>query len=84
MRTGDIKVSRKGRTVVIAIRVWAKRLRKNDIQIHVSSHNKYIKHVTISGKRSSKRYNRILYRNLKNLLVEHKKWPLEKDKLLQQ
>jgi len=35
IRAGDVRVSKKGKTIIVAFGVWAKK-KRNDIEIHIT------------------------------------------------
>lgn len=77
IRAGDVRIPKKGKTVIVAFGVWAKK-KRNDIEIHITCDKRNLKHLTISNNpKSGRRYHRVLFRDLKKLLSTNKRWPFK-------
>lgn len=73
MSPGDVRTfKRGGKSLVLAVGVWAAKPRST-IHIHVTGGKKF--HITVTDKKNSERYHRVLFRNLRRLLVSEGRWP---------
>ncbi len=71
MRPGQVRVFKKGNSVVLAIGVWAKRRGK---QLHIDITGPSNFHTTITNDKNSDRYHRTLFRDLRRVLIRHDCW----------
>ena len=71
MRPGQVRVFKKGNSVVLAIGVWAKRRGK---QLHIDITGTKNLHTTITNDENSDRYHRTLFRDLRRVLIAHNCW----------
>lgn len=74
LNPGDVRLFDKGKRIAIAVGlgVWAER-RGNWIDIHLTGTDKF--HTTVTNQPESERYHRTLFRNLRQLLLDHGRWP---------
>lgn len=76
MNPGDVKIFKGKKAIVAAFGLWAEKNETGYIHIHMTGDNKNFKHITVCNNPDSKmRYNRVLFRDLKRLLIAHDKWP---------
>lgn len=76
MKPGEVRAYKGERAVVAAFGIWASRGRAGWLNIHMTGDNRNFKHITVTNNpRSSTMYNKALYRDLRQLLVAHNKWP---------
>jgi hypothetical protein len=76
MSPGDIKTSKQGegKTVVLAIGIWAKRHKDGSIHIHMSGPDDSITTVTNNPK-SKLRHHPNLFQKLRSTLIDQGCWP---------
>jgi hypothetical protein len=76
MKPGDVHLFRGNKAIVIAFGIWAARGKDGWVHIHMTGDNKNFKHITVVNNPDSKtRYNRVLFRDLRRLLIAQGKWP---------
>jgi hypothetical protein len=75
MEPGNVRPFKGDKAIVAAFGMWAEKNDSGNIEIHMTGDNENFKHITVSGNPSSERYHRVLYRDLRNLLVAYNKWP---------
>ena len=64
------------KAIVAAFGVWAEKNDSGWIHIHLTGDNEHFHHVTVCNNPNSQmRYNRALFRELRNLLIAYDKWP---------
>ena len=64
------------KALVAAFGVWAEKNGAGQIHIHLTGDNKKFHHVTVCNNPGSRlRYNRVLFRELRKLLIAYDKWP---------
>jgi hypothetical protein len=73
MKPGDIRTfkSGNGNAIALAVGIWAKR-RGKQLHIHITGTRNF--HTTVTNDPESERYHRILFRNLRRLLMENRCW----------
>ncbi len=75
MKPGDVQLYGGDRAIVAAFGLWVARGKDGWLHIHMTGDNRYFKHVTVVNNPSSKtRYNRVLFRDLRRLLVANGRW----------
>ena len=76
MNPGDVRTFKKGKqlALVVALGVWAERSGEGR-PIHIHLTGPYPFHTTVTNQKGSVRYHRTLFRNLKQVLVAHSRWP---------
>ncbi len=77
LRPGSVHVYKPGRAIVLGVGLWVKKNAAGQIQIHVTGGDRF--HVTVTNDGDSARYHRVLFRNLRRRLIEHKAWPYGKE-----
>lgn len=78
MNPGDARPFRGDKAIVAAFGIWAEKKKSGSIHIHLTGDKKNFKHVTVcDNPRSKLRYNKVLFRDLRKLLIAYKKWPYE-------
>ena len=76
MKPGEVRLFKGKKSIVAAFGIWAQKNKSGDIHIHMTGDNVNFKHITVCNNPSSaKRYNRVLYRDLRKLLIACDKWP---------
>jgi len=76
MQPGDIRTFRGKKAIVAAFGLWAAKDSSGNIHIHMTGDNKNFKHITVCNNQKSKlRYNKVLFRDLRNLLIAYEMWP---------
>lgn len=78
MNPGHTRTFKKGtgKAVVLAVGLWAERKTpKGSIHIHIAGTGKG--HTTVTDSPNSVRHHRTLYRNLRQVLVDHGCWPYD-------
>ena len=76
MKPGDVKAFKGKKAIVGAFGIWAEKNSSGFIHIHMTGDNKNFKHITVcNNPNSKKRYNEVLFRDLRKLLIAYKKWP---------
>lgn len=79
MRPGDVDPFQGDKAIVAAFGIWAEK-KSGWIHIHMTGDNINFKHVTVVNNPNSKtRYNRVLFRDLRKLLLAQNKWPFGVD-----
>lgn len=79
MEPGDVRAFEGEKAIVAAFGVWAKR-QGQWIHIHMTGDNKNFHHITVVNNPGSRlRYNRVLFRDLRRLLIAYDKWPFGDD-----
>jgi len=78
MKPGDVRAFKGKKAIVAAFGIWAEKNRVGSIHIHMTGDNENFKHITVCNDPNSKtRYNKVLFRDLRKLLVAYAKWPYE-------
>jgi hypothetical protein len=73
MRVGEVRRLETGKkSICVALGVFAQREGKA-IHIHLTGPPKF--HVWVTNRTDSERYHRVLFRNLRRLLVQENRWP---------
>lgn len=75
MKPGEVRVFETGnkRALVLAVGVWANRKKTGGpIHVHITGTRKF--HTTVTNQ-SGERYHRTLFRDLRRVLLAHKRWP---------
>ena len=76
MKPGDVKVFGGKKAIVAAFGIWAAKDSSDYIHIHMTGDNKNFQHITVCNNSNSKlRYNKVLFRDLRKLLIAYDKWP---------
>jgi hypothetical protein len=76
MKPGDVQPYRGNKAIAAAFGVWAARGLDGWLHIHMTGDNKNFKHITVVNNPNSRtRYNRVLFRDLRRLLIAYSKWP---------
>jgi len=76
MNPGDVRVFKGKKAIVAAFGIWAEKDKNGHIHIHMTGDNENFKHITVcNNPRSKLRYNRVLFRDLRILLIANDKWP---------
>ncbi len=76
MKPGDVYPYSGKKAIVAAFGVWAARGKDGWIHIHMTGDNTNFKHITVVNNPDSRtRYNRVLFRDLRKLLISQSKWP---------
>ena len=76
MKTGDIRAFKGEKAIVAAFGIWAARGKDRWLHIHMTCDNKNFKHITVVNNPQSKtRYNKVLFRDLRRLLIAYRRWP---------
>ena len=76
MKPGDVRTFKCEKAIVAAFGVWAEKNRSGDIHIHMTGDKENFKHITVCNNPNSKlRYNKVLFRDLRKLLIRYDKWP---------
>ncbi len=73
LRPGSVHVFKPRGSVVLGIGIWAKKNPSGRIHIHVTGGDRF--HTTVTNQPKSVRYHRILFRNLRRVLMDHRAWP---------
>ena len=80
MQPGDVRAFKGEKAIVAAFGIWAARGRDGWLHIHMTGDNRNFKHITVvNNPRSRTRYNKVLFRDLRRLLIAHGKWPFGKE-----
>lgn len=75
MKPGDVRVFGGKKSIVAAFGIWAERGKDGWIHIHMTGDGKNFVHVTVVNNPDSKyRYNKVLFRDLRKLLIFYRKW----------
>lgn len=75
MQPGDVRIFGGKKAIVAAFGVWAARGKDGWLHIHMTGDNKNFHHITVVNNPLSKtRYNRVLFRDLRLLLIAHGRW----------
>lgn len=78
MRPGDVRPFRGRKAIVASFGIWAAKDRSGYIHIHMTGDNKNFRHITVcNNQRSKLRYNKVLFRDLRKLLIAYDKWPYQ-------
>lgn len=76
MKPGEVRVYKGKKAIAATFGIWAQKDRSGYIHIHMTGDNKSFKHITVCNNPSSKkRYNEVLFRDLRKLLIAYDKWP---------
>ena len=76
MRPGDVDPFQGDKAIVAAFGIWAERGNDGWLHIHMTGDKVNFKHITVVNNPNSKmRYNRVLFRDLRKLLLSQNKWP---------
>jgi len=75
MEPGSVRPFNEDEALIATFALWAEKDNSDDILIHMTGDNVHFKHITICNNPDSKKYHKLLYRDLKNLLKAHNKWP---------
>jgi hypothetical protein len=76
MKPGDTRPFRGNKAIVAAFGIWAEKNRAGNIHIHMTGDNQNFRHITVCNNPNSKlRYNKVLFRDLRKLLIAYNKWP---------
>lgn len=76
MKPGNVQPYRGDKAIAAAFGIWAARGKDGWLHIHMTGDNSNFKHITVVNNPSSRtRYNRVLFRDLRRLLIAHGKWP---------
>lgn len=76
MKPGNVQPYRGDKAIVAAFGIWAARGKDGWLHIHMTGDNRNFKHITVVNNPASRaRYNRVLFRDLRQLLISHGKWP---------
>lgn len=76
MQPGDVRAFQGKKALVAAFGIWAAKDRSGYIHIHMTGDNKNFRHITVCNNPNSKlRYNKVLFRDLRKLLIAYDKWP---------
>ncbi len=76
MKPGDVREFDGRKALVAAFGIWAEENKSGGIHIHITGDNVNFKHITVCNNPESKtRYNKTLFRDLRNLLCAYDKWP---------
>jgi hypothetical protein len=75
MKPGNVRTFKNGRgnAVVLAVGVWAAKEQSGWLRIDITGTKK--SHTTVTNNPQSKRYHRILFRDLRRVLVSQGCWP---------
>jgi len=75
MKPGDVRIFRKGKgkAVVLAAGIWAKRQAKTWIRIDITGTKDF--HTTVTNNPNSARFHRTLFRDLRRVLIANGCWP---------
>jgi hypothetical protein len=77
MKPGDVRAYKGERAVVAAFGIWASKGRGGWLNIHMTGDNRNFKHTTVTNNPQSRTmYNKVLFRDLRQLLIAYGKWPL--------
>ncbi len=75
MQPGDVRAFLGKKAIVAAFGIWAAKDRSGYIHIHMTGDNKNFRHITVCNNPNSKlRYNKVLFRDLRKLLIAYDKW----------
>lgn len=75
MKPGDVQSYRGDKAIAAAFGIWAARGKDGWLHIHMTGDNRNFRHITVVNNPSSRtRYNRVLFRDLRRLLIAHGKW----------
>lgn len=75
MQPGDVRAFEGEKAIVAALGIWAERGKDGWLHIHMTGDNRNFKHITVANNpRSRTRYNKVLFRDLRRLLIAHGKW----------
>ena len=74
MQPGDVRTFEGERAITAAFGIWAEK-RGNWIYINITGDNQNLRHVIIVNNPESVMYHRTLFRDLRQLLITHHKWP---------
>ena len=74
MRRGEVRPSKGDKTITAAFGVWAYK-RRGWISILMCGDGKNFSQVAITNNPKSTMYHRILFRDLRRLLIAYGKWP---------
>jgi len=77
LRPGAVHVYKPGRSIVLGVGLWAKKNKAGQIHIHLTGGERF--HVTVTNDVNSGRYHRVLFRNLRRRLIDHRAWPYGKE-----
>ena len=73
LRPGVVRKFTPGRSIALGVGVWAEKKEAGRIHIHITGGNDF--HTTVTNHRSSERYHRTLFRDLRRVLIEHATLP---------
>ena len=78
MQPGDVREYKGKKAIAAAFGIWAEKDKTGYIHIHMTGDNKNFKHVTVCNNSKSKsRYHKVLFRDLRKLLIAYNKWPYQ-------
>ena len=78
MRPGDVRVFKGKKAIAATFGIWSQKDKTGYIHIHMTGDNKNFKHITVcNNPKSALRYNKVLFRDLRNLLIAYNKWPYQ-------
>lgn len=70
------------KAIVAAFGIWAVHGKDGWIHIHMTGDNENFHHITVVNNPSSRtKYNRVLFRDLRQLLIAYDKWPFGQEGL---
>ena len=80
MKPGDVHPYRGNKAIAATFGIWAARGKDSWIHIHMTGDNQNFHHITVvNNPRSKTRFNRVLFRDLRRLLIACDKWPFGDD-----
>lgn len=80
MKPGDVRLFKGKKAIDVAFGIWAEKIKNGYIHIHMTGDKKNFKHITVcNNPRSKLRYNRVLFRDLRKLLIAYDKWPYSEE-----
>jgi hypothetical protein len=79
MKPGDLRTFKKGKgnAVVLAVGIWADKEMSGWLRIDITGTKK--SHTTVTNNPDSKKYHRILFRDLRRVLISQNCWPFENE-----
>jgi hypothetical protein len=72
-RPGAVRLFEGGRALALALGVWASKTETGHLEIRLTGTSTF--HTTVTNYKGSERYHWTLFRNLRQMLIDHGVWP---------